>query len=104
LHGPTVHPEVGKEREWPGEAKVSGRAIPAGPVATDGAGEPPDGEMFVADISEVVVTALNADGTKLVVESWTPERGRRRIERDSRTLVCDSGASPTATDRCLRGL
>ena len=83
LHGPTVHPEAGKEREWPGEAKISGRAIPAGPVvAADGADEAPDGEMFVADITEVVVTALNADGTKLVVESWTPERGRRRIERD----------------------
>ena len=83
LHGPTFHPEAGKEREWPGEAKIAGRAIPAGPVvATDGAGEAPDGEMFVADITEVVVTALNADGTKLVVESWTPERGRRRIERD----------------------
>jgi hypothetical protein len=30
----------------------------------------------------VGAAALNAEGTKLVVESWTPERGLQRIERD----------------------
>jgi hypothetical protein len=29
----------------------------------------PDGEMFVADITEVAITGLNAEATKLVVES-----------------------------------
>lgn len=82
LHGPTFHPEEGKESGWPGEAKIAGRAIPAGTVATDEATERPDGQMFVADITEVVITALNAEATKLVVESWTPERGLRRVERD----------------------
>lgn len=86
LHGPTFHPEEGKEREWPGEAKIAGRAIPAGPLTTDGAtedaAEGPDGETFVADITEVVITGLDAEATKLVVESWTPERGLRRIERE----------------------
>jgi hypothetical protein len=81
LHGPTFHPEEGKERDWPGEAKIAGRAIAAGPVTTE-ADDPPDGEMFVADITEVVITALNAEATKLVVESWTPDRGLRRVERD----------------------
>ncbi|MEY2426420.1 MAG: hypothetical protein QOI61_1992 [Actinomycetota bacterium] len=70
LHGPTFHPEEGKESEWPGEAKIAGRATSA------------DGETYVADISEVVITRLNAEATKLVVESWTPERGLRLIERD----------------------
>src|SRR4051794_13800757 len=78
LHGPTFHPEQGKESDWPGEAKIAGRAVPAGPVTGDGTAEPPDGEMFVADISEVVVTGLNAEATMLVVESWTPDRGLRR--------------------------
>jgi hypothetical protein len=78
LHGPTFHPVEGKEGEWPGEAKIAGRAVP---VADDGDDEP-DGEMFVADISEVVVTGLNAEATRLVVDSWTPDRGRRRIERE----------------------
>jgi hypothetical protein len=82
LHGPTVHPEEGKESDWPGEAKIAGRAIPAGPVSAGEGGEQPDGEMFVADITEVVITRLNAEATKLVVESWTPERGRRTVERD----------------------
>ena len=82
LHGPTFHPEEGKEGEWPGEAKIAGRAIPAGPVTTDESSEQSDGQMFVADITEVVITGLNAEATRLVVESWTPERGLRRIERD----------------------
>ena len=82
LHGPTFHPEEGKESEWPGEAKVAGRAIPAGPTPADGASEQPHGETFVADITEVVLTGLNAEATKLVVESWTPQRGLRRLERE----------------------
>ena len=82
LHGPTFHPEDGKESEWPGEAKIAGLALPVGPVVADDGGEAPDGEMFVADITEVVVTGLDDAATKLVVESWTPERGLRRVERD----------------------
>jgi hypothetical protein len=92
LHGPTFHPVEGKESDWVGEAKVAGRAVAAGPITTgehgdgpegDGPeGDGPDGEMFVADVREVVITGLDATATKLVVESWTPERGLRRIERD----------------------
>jgi len=82
LHGPTFHPVEGKEGEWPGEAKISGRALPAGPVTTDDESEASDGEMFVADITEVVITALNPEATRLVVESWTPDRGLRRVERE----------------------
>src|ERR1700759_2232787 len=80
LHGPTFHPETGKETEWPGEAKIAGRATSAGPVNTAGDAPPPDGQMFVADITEVVITRLNAEGTKLVVESWTPGRGLQTVE------------------------
>jgi hypothetical protein len=82
LHGPPMHPEEGKESEWPGEAKIAGRAIPCEPVTTEEASEQPDGEMFIADITEIVITALNAQATKLVVASWTPERGLRLVERD----------------------
>lgn len=82
LHGPTSHPGEGKDREWAGEAKIAGRVVPAGPVVQHEAGTQPEGEMFVADIAEVVVTGLNSEATKLVVESWTPERGLRRVERD----------------------
>jgi hypothetical protein len=82
LHGPTHHPEEGKESDWPGEAKIAGRAVPAVPVTADTVSDQPDGDMFIADITEVAITRLNAEATKLVVESWTPERGLRRIERD----------------------
>ena len=82
LHGPTFHPEEGKESDWPGEAKIAGRAIPAGPARTDEPSEQADGEMFVGDITEVVITRLDAGATKLVIESWTPQRGLRTVERD----------------------
>ena len=80
LHGPTFHPEEGKESEWPGEAKVSGRALPAGSVTAEG-DEGPDGELFVADVDEIVVTGLNDEATMLVVEWWTPTGGHHRVER-----------------------
>lgn len=80
LHGPTVHPEEGKEKEWPGEAKVAGRARRAEPAAgEEGAAA---GVTFLADLTEVVLTHLDADATRLVIESWTPARGRRVVERD----------------------
>jgi hypothetical protein len=81
LHSPTFHPEEGNESEWPGEAKIAGRAIPAGPITAEDEAEA-HGEMFVADIDEVVITGLNHDATMLVVESWTPGRGLKVIERD----------------------
>jgi len=82
LHGPTFHPDEGNESEWPSEAKIAGRAIPAGPLTDDEAVGQPDGELFIAEITEVVVTGLNSDAIRLVIESWTPQRGLRRVERD----------------------
>jgi len=38
--------------------------------------------LFLADISEVVTTRLNPEATLLVIESWTPQRGLRVVERD----------------------
>lgn len=79
LHGPTFHPVEGSESEWPGEAKVAGRAVSAGAVGPGS--EESDGELFLADIDEVVVTGLDESANLLVVEWWTPEGGRRRVER-----------------------
>jgi len=76
LHSATVDPVEGSEAQWPGEAKVSGPAVFAGPIS-DG----PDGDRFRADIGEVVHTHLNEQATMLVVEWWTRERGLRSIER-----------------------
>jgi hypothetical protein len=76
LHSATVDPVEGAEGEWPGEAKISGRAVHTGAVI-DG----PEGESFRADIAEVVHTHLDPGATMLVVEWWTPTHGLRRIER-----------------------
>ena len=81
LHGPSFNPEEGKEGEWPGEAKISGRAVPV-ELASGDEEASGDAEAFTGDISEVVITGLNADASKLVVVSWTPSYGLRRFERD----------------------
>jgi len=77
LHSATVDPVEGAEAQWPGEAKIAGRAIAAGPIPAG-----PDGERFRADIAEVVHTHLNEEATMLVIEWWTPEQGLRTIERE----------------------
>ncbi|MEU0534317.1 pyridoxamine 5'-phosphate oxidase family protein [Amycolatopsis tolypomycina] len=70
LHSATVDPVEGAEAQWPGEAKIAGRA------------RTEDGERFVADVAEVVHTHLNAAATLLVVEWWTPGGGLRKVERE----------------------
>ena len=77
LHSATVDPVEGAEAQWPGEAKISGRAIAAGPIT-----EGPAGDSFHADIAEVVHTHLNEEATMLIVEWWTPAHGLRRTERE----------------------
>jgi hypothetical protein len=77
LHSATIDPVEGAEAQWPGEAKISGRAIEARPLA-EGSGS----DRFYADIAEVVHTHLNEKATMLVVEWWTPRHGLRKIERE----------------------
>ena len=52
--------------------------MPAGPVEGEGAA----GELFRADLREVVLTRLNPSATALRIEWWTPERGLRSVERE----------------------
>lgn len=77
LHSATVDPVEGAAAKWPGEAKISGRAIQAGPN-TKG----PEADRFHADIAEVVHVHVNQEATKLVIEWWTPAHGLRRVERE----------------------
>ena len=78
LHSATIDPVEGSEAQWPGEAKISGRAIAADHPITEAS----DGDRFYADIAEVVHTHLNEEATMLVVEWWTPTHGLRRVERE----------------------
>lgn len=68
LHSATVDPVEGSEALWPGEAKISGRAIMAG-----GGGE--GGDRFRADVAEVVHTHLDEAATVLVV-GWVDAGAR----------------------------
>jgi hypothetical protein len=77
LHSATVDAVEGDEAKWPGEAKIAGRAIPAGQII-DG----PDGDLFHTDITEVVLTHLNDAATLLIIEWWTPSHGLRAVERE----------------------
>ena len=88
LHGPTFHPETGREHEWIGEAKIAGRAVrvdadaDSEPTGEGDASAEPDGVMFRVEIDGVAITRLDDTATKLLVESWTPRSGRRVVERD----------------------
>jgi hypothetical protein len=77
LHSATVDPVEGSEAQWPGEAKISGRAIAVRPIT-----EGPDSDQFHVDIATVAHTHLNEEATMLVVEWWTPANGLQRIERE----------------------
>jgi hypothetical protein len=85
LHSATVDPVEGAEAQWPGEAKIAGRAVAAVAAVTAEedatAADEPQGDRFRADITEVVHTHLNTEATLLVVEWWTPTHGLRTVER-----------------------
>ena len=78
LHSPTTDPPDDDPAGWPGEAKIAGRAFFA--KTLDGAEGPP-GELFRADIDQVVFTGLNAAASALVIETWRPGSGLVRVER-----------------------
>ena len=74
IHGPTDDPPLESPRGWKGEAKVAGTAVEVDSGGTS--------HRFHIDIQEAVITHLNDEGTRLVVESWNSERGYRKQERD----------------------
>ncbi len=74
IHGPTVDPPADNAAGWKGEAKVAGMATEIDSGS--------DAHHFVIDIEEAVITHLNEAGDRLVVESWTPARGLRTLERE----------------------
>jgi hypothetical protein len=77
LHGPSVDPPEGDPTGWSGEAKVAGRAILVGDLEGEASGQ-----LFRADLDEVVLTRLTDAGDRLLIEVWRPGVPLRRIERD----------------------
>ena len=80
LHSASVAPPEGKEALWAGDAKVAGLAVPAGPIG--GGDGPAQGELFRADLREVVLTRLTPTASALRIEWWTPGGGLRSVERE----------------------
>jgi pyridoxamine 5'-phosphate oxidase-like protein len=77
LHGPTVDPPEGDPPGWPGEAKVAGRAVLVGDLEGE-----VSGQLFRADLEEVVLTRLTDAADRLLIEVWRPGVPLRRVERD----------------------
>lgn len=63
-------------------------------TADEATGEAAEGQSFIVDVTEVVVTHLDEAATKLVVEWWTPEHGIRLVER---TEATDCAPCPART-------
>lgn len=79
IHSPTIDPPEGKPTEWVGEAKLAGRLVPTPPPADSPVA---DAGYFELDVTEAVHTRIDETATYLVVESWTPARGYRKVERE----------------------
>jgi hypothetical protein len=73
IHSHSVDPPEGDQGSWSGEAKLTGRAVPGAPGTASG---PSDADWFRVELSAVVVTRLGQPADHLLIESWTPERGR----------------------------
>jgi hypothetical protein len=73
LHSPTVDPPQEDPSRWAGEAKLAGVAVE---VSHDGA------HRFRLDLTEVVLTRVETDPDRLVVESWHPGRGHEVRRRE----------------------
>lgn len=74
---------------WDGDAKVAGRAeeitdpqLKEAWFAKIGSEiSPEESHVFRADLTEVSTVRLNESRDLLVIESWRPDRGLKRIER-----------------------
>lgn len=73
LHSQGVDPPEEDPGAWPGEAKVSGRAVDE----SEGGGT----DRFTLDVDEVVLTRLGDPPDHLVVELWQPATGVRALRR-----------------------
>ncbi|MEO8693271.1 MAG: pyridoxamine 5'-phosphate oxidase family protein [Acidimicrobiales bacterium] len=76
LHSPTFDPPEDDPSAWRGDAKIAGVAI------EDLAKDPGDAShRFVIDITEIALTKVGTPPDHLVIESWSPDRGLRRRQR-----------------------
>lgn len=75
LHSCTADPDEDTTL-WLGDAKISGTATEI--EEHEGA---PSSHRFLIDLSEVVITRVGTRADHLLIETWHPDLGVRRIER-----------------------
>jgi hypothetical protein len=73
LHGPSNDPP-NDPTQWPGEAKITGRAIEITNTGEAGSTETHAGNSYVVDVEEVVLTRVGGMD-HLVIEQWYEDRG-----------------------------
>src|SRR5215207_756172 len=66
---------------WPGDAKVAGRLVEVTEEAQMHRMQGQPGHLFRLDITEVSTTRLGDPADHLLIETWSPARGLRRIKR-----------------------
>jgi hypothetical protein len=81
-----LHANPGDGSMEGGDAKIAGVATEVvDPAAlaryVDDVAPPEPFHLFVLGIAEVVRTSLHPDGDRLVIETWRPTEGVRRVER-----------------------
>ena len=75
IHSPTIEPPA-QMGDWAGDAKLAGSLRP---IPQPEGGLP--GSYFALDLTEAVLTRVDDSATLLIVESWHPGGGVRRVER-----------------------
>lgn len=78
IHCPTLEPPPGAPSGWAGDAKIAGRLVAIAPLPSD----PPGASSFTLELTEAVLTYIDADDAHLVVESWHAGRGWERLVRE----------------------
>jgi len=83
LHSASVDPDDDNPSAWPGDAKVSGRAVEITDRDTlESFGPMPDGShLFRVDIDEVVTTRVGAPADHLVIQLWREGKELKRMTR-----------------------
>ncbi|MEO8694874.1 MAG: pyridoxamine 5'-phosphate oxidase family protein [Acidimicrobiales bacterium] len=76
LHSPTFDPPENDPSAWSGDAKIAGVAVED--LNTDPGDE---SHRFLIDITEIALTKVGTPPDHLVIESWSPDRGLRRRQR-----------------------
>ena len=76
LHSPTFDAPENDPSGWSGDAKIAGLAVENFDKDADD-----ESHRFLVDIQEVVLTKVGTPADHLVIESWRPDTGLRRRQR-----------------------